>query len=277
MEDMTLLDRLLHALGEIPATQWQERALKFDNERVPLIDRAVSLSFVVDFVHALEAMRPADFKRLNSYMLTGCKSLDCDCDPDSVENIGKCVHAWESSKDPTMCHTWQFRALLQSTCLSIIETCMIANELTGDNRFIMDSEGAPYFGRVTVFLSYFWQAPFAALARAIQRVTGEGVAALYWIDIFACAQNRHTDIARKWNGEDVGAFATAIRQSHAVVWLHCEPWHNPDTLKRVWCLDEICAGIDLNTPNQGFSMMMSAEQVLLRIQLRTHAHVRCRH
>ena len=232
--------------------------------QVPLKDRAVSLAFIKELVRSLQAVRPRDFERLNSYMITGSKNLECRCDADAVPNIGKCEHAWKSAEDPTICHDWQFRALTaRSTNLSIVETCIIAAELTGDRSFVEDGEGRPFFGTVTTFISYFWQAPFASLAAAIERchIVGQKSAnAKYWLDIFACSQNRHTTEAAERNAEDVGAFAKAIGDSRAVVWLWCEPWYAPGTLKRVWCLDELCAGIDLNYPERGFEMMLSAHE-----------------
>ena len=64
-----------------------------------------------------------------------------------------------------ICHPWQFRALTaNSTNLSIVETCIIAAGLTGDRGFIEDEAVEPFFGAVTKFIFYFWQAPFASLA-----------------------------------------------------------------------------------------------------------------
>jgi hypothetical protein len=37
----------------------------------------------------------------------------------------------------------------------------------------------------------------------------------------------------------MGEFAQAIAASNAVVWLHCEPWHNPWVAQRVWCIYEV--------------------------------------
>ena len=192
-----------------------------------------------------------DFKKLNSYMITGSKNLECQCDADTVPNIGKCEHAWESAKDPSICHPWQIRAFTaRTTNLSLVETCIIAADLTGDKSFVEDESGQPYFGTPMVFISYFWQAPFESLARAIERcyqvqqtrsqacfgaLTPEecnnlnlidwthkkriaqsvrlSVAEMdmllsrsqtpnpmFWLDILACAQNRHTSEARNWNG-----------------------------------------------------------------------------
>lgn len=40
--------------------------------------------------------------------------------------------------------------------MSLVETLMVAAELTGDLRFIVDSHGDPYFGELTNFISYLW-------------------------------------------------------------------------------------------------------------------------
>ena len=62
------------------------------------------------------------------------------------------------------------------------------------------------------------------------------------------------------NKEDVSAFEKAIKDSHVVVWLWCEPWYAPGTLRRVWCLDKLCAGIDLDYPERGFEMVLLASK-----------------
>lgn len=42
----------------------------------------------------------------------------------------------------------------------------------------------------------------------------------------------------------MGEFAQAIAASNAVVWLHCEPWHNPWVAQRVWCIYEVIQSLD---------------------------------
>ena len=132
------------------------------------------------------------------------------------------------------------------------------------HRSLVEDETGEPFGPATVFVSYFWQAPFVQLADAIER-RDPPRATKFWIDILNVAQCRHTPQAALWNGEDVGKFSTAIRQSQASVWLHCEPWYAPATFKRVWCLDEVMAAID--TAN-GFDVLMSlAEEADLKSTL----------
>ena len=158
-----LIVKLLGVIRLVPHVEWQAAALRF--VRPTLKDRAVSLAFIEEIVRSLKELRPMDYGSLNSYMLTGSKRPECDCDPERVPNLGKCEHAWGSATDPSICHDWQFRAFLAlSTDLSVIETCMIAAELTGDRSFVEDEKGEPYFGLATTFISYFWHAPFVTLA-----------------------------------------------------------------------------------------------------------------
>ena len=122
----------------------------------------------------------------------------------------------------------------QTSWLSLIETFQVAAELTGDRSFTHASDDEPYFGLADVFISYFWQAEFVHLVDAIaQRDTGSNTK--YWMDIFTVAQLRHTPQATEYNKSDAGKFDAAIKASNAKVWIHCEPWDNPRTLKRVWC------------------------------------------
>ena len=57
----------------------------------------------------------------------------------------------------------------KTTRLSLMETLMIAADLTGDTRFTHDDDGNAFFGTATTFISYFWHAAFAKLADAIER------------------------------------------------------------------------------------------------------------
>ena len=199
---------------------------------------------------------PADYSRLNSYALTGVKSLACMCDANELD---KCTHWLRTANDPTLCEQpWVIRAFTaRSTLLSLVETLMIAATITGDDSFIHDAEGRPYFGRAGVFISYFWQAPFDQLVDAIGRRHAPVGDTFYWIDILNVAQCRHTPQAAEWNMQDVGRFAETISIANAVVWLHCRPWYKPWTLTRVWCLDEVVASID---KGQGFEMMLGEEE-----------------
>jgi hypothetical protein len=59
----------------------------------------------------------------------------------------------------------------------------------------------------------------------------------------------------------VGRFAETIAIANATVWLHCQPWHKPMALERVWCLDEIVASIDTA---RGLMMLAAEEEEDLR-------------
>jgi hypothetical protein len=201
---------------------------------------------------------PLDVTRLNSYMIQGTKSLDCDCDADELDRgTRRCTHWLKTAEDPTLCeHPWVIRAFTaRSTWLSLVETLIIAAELTGDSTFTHDAEGSPFFGRATVFISYFWHSPFKKLVDAIGN--RHEACSYYWIDILNVAQCRHEPKAVAWNRQDMGKFSEAIAAAGAQVWLHCEPWYRPKTLHRVWCLDEIVASIDTA---KGFIMMLAAEE-----------------
>ena len=249
----TLIQRLLDAIDEQPQT-WYSAALEF--QRPPLHERGVSWSFICELVQFLECAMPGESSRLNSYAIQGAKSLACVCDAEKLDN---CTHWLQTASDPTLCERpWVIRAFTaRSTMLSLLETLMIAAMITGDDSFTHDAEGQPYFGRATVFISYFWQAPFAQLADAIGRRNALASGTFYWIDILNVAQCRHTPQAAEWNRQDVGRFAETIAIANAVVWLHCRPWHRPWTLTRVWCLDEIVASID--TAGR-FEMMLAEEE-----------------
>jgi tetratricopeptide (TPR) repeat protein/cyclophilin family peptidyl-prolyl cis-trans isomerase len=249
-----LLQRLLRAIDAHPPARWYSVAQEF--QRPELHERGVSWSFICEFVRSLEAASPAKHTLLNSYAIQGTKSVACMCTADKLD---ECTHWLPTASDPTLCEQpWVIRAFTaRSTMLSLIETLMIAATITGDDSFTHDAKGRPYFGCATVFISYFWQAPFAQLADAIGRRHDRASGAFYWIDILNVAQCRHTRQAAEWNAQDVGKFAETIAIANAVVWLHCQPWHRPMTLTRVWCLHEVAASIDTA---RGFEMMLAADE-----------------
>jgi tetratricopeptide (TPR) repeat protein len=249
-----LLQRLMRVIDQHPQTHWYTAALEF--QRPPLHERGVSWSFICEFVRSLEVAMPGEHSRLNSYAIQGAKSLTCSCDAAELDN---CTHVLQTASNPTLCERpWVIRALTgRSTLLSLVETLMIAAAITGDDSFTHDAEGQPFFGCATVFISYFWHAPFPQLAGAIGRRHDPASGAFYWIDILNVAQCRHTEQAAEWNGQDVGRFAETVAVVRAPVWLHCQPWHRPHTLTRVWCLDEVVASIDTTG---GFEIMLAEEE-----------------
>ena len=54
-------------------------------------------------------------------------------------------------RDSSPFSPWTIRALTSNTCLSLVETLIIANELTLDPAFVQDANGQPYFGVATHF------------------------------------------------------------------------------------------------------------------------------
>ncbi len=179
MSTEPILQRLLHAIDGIPQARWYSAAL--DSQRPPLHERGVSWSLICELVRSLEWAMPGAHSCLNSYAIQGAKSLSCTCNAGELDNR---AHWLRTANDPTLCERpWVIRAFTaRSTMLSLIETLMVAAMITGDDSFTHDADGQAYFGRATVFISYFWQAPFTQLADAIGRRQEPGSGTFYWID-----------------------------------------------------------------------------------------------
>ena len=146
--DDTLLGKLLVAIDDphIPKQKWEDAAQRLP--RLPIEDRAVSMVFINEWERSLRALAPADYEKLNSYVLQGTKSSDCRCTPDD-----ECTHWHKSATKPELCkEPWIIRSFTsKTTSLSVVETFVVAAELTGDKSFTHDANGQPYFGRATVF------------------------------------------------------------------------------------------------------------------------------
>jgi len=108
----------------------------------------------------------------------------------------------------------------------------------------LDSEGLPYVGVGTVFLSHAWSYAFdTPLAVAREYQESMDVRQYFWFDLCANAQhpnviNDHTTRDHTWWS---GTFKRSIETLGTVV-LVLQPWFEPVPLTRSWCLWEIlCA------------------------------------
>ena len=247
-KDTLLLERLLEALSAIDEQRWRNASAAKVGNRVSSEDRALSWAFIQEWQEGLKSATAAIHHgdsdhggseatpSLNSYMIVGDKDLNDE---------------WQGNfgRDSTCCLPWCIRALTRSTTLSLVETLILAYELTNDRRFISDQNGRPYFGRATHFVSYFWAAPFSNLIGALAAEgAGElevkgGDPAFFWIDIFSVAQCKHSVDAVRHNQDDVSAFEKVLGAATST-WMWCEPWHDPASLKRVWCLFEALKTLD---------------------------------
>ena len=195
----------------------------------------MSWVFVTEWAACL-ARRIETFSALSSYMIVGDQCLKGE---------------WQGDYgiDVTVCAPWTARSLANTpAALSLIETLLLAAEFTGDARFAHDAEGRPFFGRTSHFISYCWAAPLSRLLASLEAKGAASEGGFFWIDIFSVAQCKHSDAAVANNVSDVSAFETVVTAARAT-WLWCEPWYQPATFNRVWCLFEA-----LKTLDQGKSL-----------------------
>ncbi|KAJ8598954.1 hypothetical protein CTAYLR_009933 [Chrysophaeum taylorii] len=200
-------------------------------ERIPLEHRAVSLQFLRDWHSALEKELGADAaKKVNSFHIVGERSVETD-----DWFAGSPVEKLPSTKSPP----WSIRFLTGGTELSLVETLLLAAEVTGDRSFTHDANGRPYFvGSTTHFLSHTWTSSFSTtLAAVAQQDPPEDN--YFWVDMFCVAQNDFVPGAKAKKKEDLERMDEGwpIRTSGAT-WMLAEPWKKPAALGRVWCLNE---------------------------------------
>ena len=234
----SLLAKLRQAQLSIDAARWIAAADR--RARTPVERRAMSWSFFLEISAALHAEAGADSEPqidLTSYQIVGDQDLS-----------GNWQGEFGTADPSEYAPPWCCRGLTRMTARSLVETLEIARELTGDEAFVRDADGRPYFGATTVFVSYFWRAPLRRLLSALEACALGGEAGLrrefFWLDIFAVAQCRHADAARAHNAADVEGFERVIGAARAT-WLWAEPWHRPATFRRVWCLYEVLKTKDL--------------------------------
>ena len=237
----TLLDRLRSAIDSISAERWAEAIAE---PRLPCQHRAMSWGFLIDWRASLEAAVGREVAQtLNSYQIVGDKNLSGEWQGDG-------------GRDWTACLPWCVRHIAaRSSSLSLVETIVLAAELSGDSGLLADSSGRPYFGTTTIFVSYSWAASFSNLLAALD-AAGAASAGFMWVDIFAVGQCRHTAHASECNVDDVGAFESVIGTAEAT-YLWSRPWHDPVTFHRVWCLFEALKTVDLGKQLQ---LIMSPDE-----------------
>lgn len=220
----TIIRRLQEALTKI------EKCDHAVDQRLPVQLRAVSLQFFEDWMAALEAELSANtMKKMNSFHIVGEKC---------VETNEWFAESSSTKLPPSLSPPWSIRWLTGKTSLSLVETLMVAAESTGDSSLTHDSHGRAYFGSPTVFLSYTWSSALATTLEAIQAKESTDDNHYYWFDLFCVPQNNFED-ASKYKRSDLSDLAEGLPiQESRATWLLAEPWNNPGSFQRVWCLDE---------------------------------------
>ena len=214
------LSRLVAAAATTPAVTHASR--------IPLEKRAVSASFLTE--------------------LFGADGLSAD----GCITPGQLVHGrhargpcdFDAERDP-LC----IRSLTLKHDLSLIETCVHVALASGDARLTHASDGTPFFGLATDFVSYSWHCTSCGELWTSLQTADADVAAttmendqarpspkpghrFYWIDMFAVTQHKGSHQAADLHFEAV--IAAAVRTVAVMT-----PWADPAMLHRCWCLHEL--------------------------------------
>ncbi|KAJ8598956.1 hypothetical protein CTAYLR_009935 [Chrysophaeum taylorii] len=219
---MDVIDKLRDVQPRLTAASREERIL--------LERRAVSLQFLRDWYSGLEKELGADeAKKVNSFHIVGERSVETD-----DWFAGSPEKKLPSAKSPP----WSIRFLTGGTELSLVETLLLAAEVTGDRSFTHDANCRPYFESTTHFLSYTWTSSFSTMLAAVaQQDPPEDN--YFWVDMFCVAQNDFVPGAKAKKKEDLERMDAGwpIRTSGAT-WTLAEPWRKPAAFGRAWCLNE---------------------------------------
>jgi WD40 repeat protein len=242
---------------------------KLSSPRPAIHERGVTSAFVEEWVettrcqhmeagevtHGRKATSQPRYHPANS----STKDLPLEVTP------GQMVHGYQTQGPPDdwkkfseAADPWCIRSLTLATGRSVVETLLMAWDITGDSRFVNSRSGKPFFGPSTIFASYAWHGmTMHSLLESLVDVTpkcgqfvptaGGQTEVFFWIDIFAVAQNRNTPDAAKNNSDDVQAFDRVIENTSAtgILW---KPLDAPVCLSRVWCLYEIACTMETAHP-----------------------------
>jgi hypothetical protein len=170
------LQKAADALATVVDTDWPELA-------VPR--RGISLAFLRDYERSVSTHTGA--KPPNSYRLVHGGDGDW-------RHFDAAAPDW-----------WCTRALTQYGDRSLVQTLLLAAELTGDRTLLADADGNDYFGDATEFFSYCWKAELRAVFSCLERHQARraqlapAAPCFFWIDIFAVGQNQHTAAGKREN------------------------------------------------------------------------------
>lgn len=109
--------------------------------RLPLGNRGISLQFLRAWYSALELELGVETaKSIDCFHIVGEKSIETDDWLASAPTI-----KLPSSQSPE----WSIRFLTGTTSLSLVETMVVAAEITGNRSFTHDERNRPYFIETT--------------------------------------------------------------------------------------------------------------------------------
>ena len=129
-------------------------------------------------------------------------------------------------------------AITKRTALSFVEACT----LVGVDH---STTGEPYFADSRIFVSYGWHGAVVQEQFASLLVAETAADEVYWIDIFAVAQNQTEALEIANNGSDVSSFEDVVRATRETR-LYWAPHSAPNPTNRVWCLFEILTTVRLD-------------------------------
>jgi len=129
--------------------------------------------------------------------------------------------------------------------ITLPETKLTKISLAEVYESVKGPSGKPYIGDVKFFVSHAWQYKFSELVQGIERFENGNDSrkgAYYFVDYFAVNQ---------WNAmADLKSLKWLIQNSDAVV-LVLSPLKKPYPMTRCWCLYEIHAALEYDTPIYG--------------------------
>ena len=125
-------------------------------------------------------------------------------------------------------------------------------------------------GLSTVFVSHAWRYRFTTLVQAIEAwekdpkdTSGQRVGSKYWIDIFC--KNQHDVVPSEVDKEFICSIESATCQYalRPQMLFVVDPWPDPVSLTRIWCLFELQTGLIHNSKIH-FQMSLEAKTVFER-------------
>ncbi|KAK3275257.1 hypothetical protein CYMTET_16603 [Cymbomonas tetramitiformis] len=226
---------LLEKLREVASTL----SVAPDVARLPCSDRGVSLTFL------RKCLRSCGEQASPGQVVHGAHTQG---PPDDWK-------LFDARADP-LC----IRALTLGTGRSLVETMVLAAQLTGDSSFLQNDTGDMFFGPAGTFVSYGWHGTcLSELCSALELLSEQDsedrpaqavserpaqATHFWWIDIFAVAQNQTEEAHKRNCREDVAAFEAVITATQRTA-LYWSPWSTPVPLTRVWCLFEMFKTIQI--------------------------------
>ena len=211
----------------------------------------------------MEEGRAAQLKRLAALpehlrlgiTLPGMRKLLSELPPDAVEQVNAKIPREDSRRVGCFTRKGRRKYPKNKTLNGYVSQYFVTRWEEEDGNSVCErlrTRDSPHVGKATVFVSWFLDTPIATLLAALANfLKQKGLReedTFFWVCDYVIRQTDvHADL--EWLGEIISAIGHTV--------LLMEQWHDPQPLKRAYCIKEV---YHTQISGAAFDVVMSTEQ-----------------